>query len=288
MAGVVVTIIKSSVGNFRPVLLNCCRSASTQIKPLKSVRNYASTVPARPDYTFRQLLDYRTFTYTYILGDNASKKAVIIDPVLEMVERDVQLCSQLGLDLVFALNTHMHADHITGSGEIGKIFKNCKSVIAKFTPAKAGLYVDDGDIIEFGKFSLECRSTPGHTDGCMTFVWHDKGMVFTGDAIFVRGCGRTDFQQGSPEKLYKSCHEKILSLPDHFLLYPGHDYSGHTVTTVEEEKKFNPRLTKSIEGFKQTMESLNLPPPKYIDVAIPGNLVDGLLEKDSASATVTS
>jgi len=289
MASVVAQVMKASLGRLGPGMKTGCSggrwSASSTFKPLQSVRFYAGAV-ANADYTFRQLLDYKTWTYTYILGDNDSKEAVIIDPVLEMVPRDVNLCTQLGFKLVYALNTHMHADHITGSGPIGKLTGTCKSVISKHTPAKSSVYVDEGDIVKFGRFQLECRSTPGHTDGCMTFVWHEKGMAFTGDAIFVRGCGRTDFQQGSPKKLYESCHEKILTLPDHFLLYPGHDYAGHMVTTVGEEKKFNPRLTKSLEEFTTIMNNLNLGMPKYIDVAIPGNLVDGLIdEQKKASAS---
>jgi sulfur dioxygenase len=236
------------------------------------------------DYTFKQLLDYRTFTYTFLLADNASGECVLIDPVYEQADRDTQLIKELGLKLIYGINTHMHADHVTGTGLLKKQFPDCQSVIAKFTQAKADKYVDDGDILKFGKFQLECRSTPGHTDGCMTYVWHEQAMAFTGDALLIRKCGRTDFQQGSPEKLYQSVHNKIFTLPDHFLLYPGHDYAGHMVTTVAEEKKYNQRLTKSLEEFTKIMNNLNLPYPKFIDEAIPGNMVDGEIEPKKAAA----
>ncbi|ESN93762.1 hypothetical protein HELRODRAFT_115427 [Helobdella robusta] len=242
-------------------------------------KNFSTSGPQPSNLTFRQLLDYATFTYTYILGDNASKKAIIIDPVLERVERDAKLLKELQFDLIYALNTHMHADHITGSGELGRIFQNCKSVISKHTSAQAQKYIDDGDVIEFGKFKLECLSTPGHTDGCVSYLLRDHGLVFTGDALFVRGCGRTDFQQGIPQLLYNSVHKKLFSLPDHFLIYPGHDYNGNMSSTVWEEKTYNPRLTKPFEEFKKIMDNLNLPKPKLIDVAVPGNMVDGLLDK---------
>jgi len=232
------------------------------------------------DHTFKPLLDYRTFTNTYILADNATGEAVIIDPVLEQVERDANLLKELGLKLIYGINTHMHADHVTGTGLLKKHFPACKSVISNKSPAKADWHIDDGDVIRFGKFSLECRNTPGHTDGCMTYVWHEKSMAFTGDALLIRKCGRTDFQNGSAEKLYKSVHSKILSLPEHFQLYTGHDYSGHFVTTVGEEKKWNTRLTKPLEEFVQIMENLHLPNPQFIGEAIPGNLEDGDLRHD--------
>jgi sulfur dioxygenase len=227
------------------------------------------------DYIFRPLFDEKTWTYTFLLGDPESREAVIIDPVHEQAERDVKLARELDLNLVYGLNTHMHADHVTGTGMIRKRVPTFKSVIAKATPARADRYIVDGDIINFGKFELECRSTPGHTDGCMTFVWHEKAMVFTGDAVLIRKCGRTDFGQGDPEKLYRAVHEKIFTLPDHFLLYPGHDYEGHIVSTVGEEKKWNTRLNKPLNEFVYIMKNLNLPLPKYIDVAVPGNIMDG-------------
>jgi len=230
------------------------------------------------DYTFRQLLDYRTFTYTYLLADTATGEAVIIDPVYEQAERDATLVKELGLNLIYGVNTHMHADHVTGTSRLKSHFPKCLSVIAEKSGAKADKHINDGDLIRFGKFALECRSTPGHTDGCMTYVWHEKNMAFTGDALLIRKCGRTDFQNGSPKLLYQSVHSRILSLPDHFLLYPGHDYSGQLVTSVAEEKKLNTRLTKPLDEFVNIMNNLNLPYPKFIDEAVPGNLVDGEIE----------
>jgi len=252
---------------------------------IASSRPY-STVPSATghDFTLKQLLDYRTFTYTFLLADNESGECVLIDPVYEQVDRDAQLIKELGLKLIYGINTHMHADHVTGTGLLKKKFPSMQSVIAKYTEAKADKYVGDGDVIKFGKFQLECRSTPGHTDGCMTYVWHEKSMAFTGDALMIRKCGRTDFQQGSPQKLYESVHKKIFTLPDYFLLYPGHDYAGHTVTTVAEEKKWNGRLTKSLDEFTNIMNNLNLPYPKFIDEALPGNMVDGEVEPKGAAA----
>ncbi|KAL3884289.1 hypothetical protein ACJMK2_024437 [Sinanodonta woodiana] len=228
------------------------------------------------DLIFRQLLEYKSFTYTYLLADPQTKEAILIDPVYETAERDVKLVHDLGLNLVYGVNTHVHADHITGTGEIKKKIPTCKSVISKISEAQADVKVKEGDKIKFGKFEIECRSTPGHTNGCMTYVLHNKGLVFTGDALLIRGCGRTDFQQGSAETLYKSVHEKILSLPPDYRLFPAHDYTGQTSTTVEEEKKCNPRLTKTLPEFVKIMKELNLPYPKQIDRALPANMVCGL------------
>lgn len=243
-----------------------------------NVRHCAAAAYGNGDSIFRQLLDYNTYTYTYLLADKDSKDAVLIDPVLQMVDRDIKLAEELGVRIIYGINTHMHADHITGTGQLKKRLKNLNSVISKYTSAKADIHVDDGQIIKFGKFQLECRSTPGHTDGCMTYVWHEKGMAFTGDALLIRGCGRTDFQQGSPTKLYESCHKKILSLPEHFLLFPCHDYNGRMVTSVAEEKKWNLRLTKPLQEFIKIMDNLNLAPPKYINEAVPANENDGIVK----------
>lgn len=225
---------------------------------------------------FRQLLDYKSYTYTYLLADIKTREAVIIDPVIEMVERDCKLVKDLGVKLVYALNTHVHADHITGTGEIKKKIPTCKSVISAVSEAVADVHLKDGDHVDFGEFQLQSRSTPGHTNGCMTFVWHDRKMAFTGDAILVRGCGRTDFQQGDAGRLYDSVHNKIFSLPDDFRLFPAHDYTGQTMTTVKEEKSHNPRLTRTKEDFIQVMKELNLPYPKQIDRALPANMVCGV------------
>ncbi|XP_013881071.1 persulfide dioxygenase ETHE1, mitochondrial [Austrofundulus limnaeus] len=225
---------------------------------------------------FRQLFEKESSTYTYLLADKTTKEAVIIDPVLETLDRDVKLVKELGLMLKVAVNTHCHADHITSTGLMKRKIDGLKSAISKCSGAAADIKLSEGDEIKFGKFHLGVRETPGHTDGCITLVLCDKSMAFTGDALLIRGCGRTDFQQGSSSKLYQSVHEKILSLPEDCLLYPAHDYLGQTVSTVGEELKFNPRLTKPLEEFVKIMDNLNLAKPKKIDVALPANIVCGL------------
>ncbi|KAM3615310.1 uncharacterized protein V6R79_026414 [Siganus canaliculatus] len=225
-----------------------------------------------------QLFESESSTYTYLLADRETKDAVLIDPVLETVDRDVKLINELGLNLKVAVNTHCHADHITGSGLLKKKLTGLKSAISKFSGAKADILLAEGDKIPFGKHYLTVRRTPGHTDGCVTLVTNDESMAFTGDALLIRGCGRTDFQQGSPKTLYESVHQKIFTLPEHCLIYPAHDYTGRTVSTVGEERKFNPRLTKDLQEFVKIMDNLNLPKPKKIDVSVPANLVCGVHE----------
>ncbi|CAF0995743.1 unnamed protein product [Brachionus calyciflorus] len=227
---------------------------------------------------FRQLVDNATYTYTYILADLKSREAVIIDPVYEKVERDVELINQLELKLKYALNTHVHADHITGSGRIKSFMPNVKSVISEASKAVADIHIKDGDKIQFGNEFLHVLGTPGHTNGCLTFVSHTAKIAFTGDALLIRGCGRTDFQQGNSEVLYDSIHKKILSLPDEYSVFPGHDYMGRTSSSIGEEKRFNPRLTQNKEDFIETMKNLNLVYPRLMDVAVPANMVCGLQE----------
>lgn len=225
---------------------------------------------------FRQLFESSSSTYTYLLADADSKDAVLIDPVLETVDRDIKLIDELGLKLTVAVNTHCHADHITGTGLLKKKVFGLKSAISKFSGATADILLSEGDNITFGKHCLTVRETPGHTDGCVTLVTEDQSMAFTGDTLLIRGCGRTDFQQGCAKRLYASVHGKIFTLPDHCFIYPAHDYKGQTVSTVEEEKKYNPRLTKTLEEFVDIMNNLNLPKPKKIDISVPANLVCGL------------
>lgn len=273
-------------GALRTASFNAVRGGTIACRSHATVTNSVSFKPKiqervemaeAQDHIFRQLFDFRTFTYTYLLADDKTKEAVLIDPVFEQLERDLGILHDLGLSLVYGVNTHMHADHVTSTGRL-KQQTECKSLISKASGARADRYLVDGDLIKFGNQVLECRSTPGHTDGCMTFVWHEKAMAFTGDALLIRKCGRTDFQQGDARKLYEMVHSKILSLPDHFLLYPGHDYSGQTVTSVAEEKRLNQRLTKPIDEFVKIMEGLNLPYPKFIDIALPSNLIDGEID----------
>ncbi|XP_063704919.1 persulfide dioxygenase ETHE1, mitochondrial-like [Culicoides brevitarsis] len=229
-----------------------------------------------PDFFFRQLFDGKSSTYTYLLSDLTSKTAVIIDPVLEQAERDAKLITELGFTLKYAMNTHMHADHITGTGYLKKLLPGTQSVISRASGAQADRYLTDNELVKFGKFEIKAVATPGHTSGCMSFVLEDQGCVFTGDTLLVRGCGRTDFQEGDAKTLYKSVHERIFTLPDYFKLFPAHDYKGFSETTVGEEKKYNPRLSKDLDTFVQIMDNLNLPLPKFIDVAVPANKVCGL------------
>ncbi|XP_056449103.1 persulfide dioxygenase ETHE1, mitochondrial isoform X3 [Gadus chalcogrammus] len=174
------------------------------------------------------------------------------------------------------VNTHCHADHITGSGQLKRRVTGLQSAISRLSGASADLLLSEGDTIPFGRHVLTVRETPGHTDGCVTLVLGDQSLAFTGDALLIRGCGRTDFQQGCAKRLYDSVHKKIFTLPDQCLVYPAHDYKGQTVSTVGEERRFNPRLTKNLEEFIDIMNNLNLQKPAKIDIAVPANLVCGL------------
>lgn len=223
---------------------------------------------------FRQLFDPQSSTYTYLLGDADSGEGVLVDPVFEQAQRDAALINELGLKLVATLETHVHADHVTGGWMLKRQFGS-DIVISKASGAQgADRYVVDGDEVAFGKRHLQIRSTPGHTDGCLTFVLDDESMAFTGDCLLIRGSGRTDFQQGEARAMFRSVHDRIFTLPEDCLLYPAHDYRGLTVTSVAEERKFNPRLGGQIgeEDFAGYMENLNLPHPKQIEVAVPANM----------------
>lgn len=235
-------------------------------------------IPLTKDFLFRQMFDPVSSTYTYLLADTGSKIAILIDPVVEWAERDKKVIEELGLTLKYAVNTHMHADHITGTGKLKSLLPGCQSMISERSGAKADVLLGPNDKIQFGRHHLLVLPTPGHTEGCVTYVCYEQGMAFTGDALLIRGCGRTDFQGGSAEVLYKSVHSKIFTLPLNYKLYPAHDYNGRTVTTVAEEKALNPRLSKSLEEFVDIMNNLNLPYPKMIDTALPANQVCGLFE----------
>ncbi|OYY66564.1 MAG: MBL fold metallo-hydrolase [Burkholderiales bacterium 28-67-8] len=223
---------------------------------------------------FRQLFDPATSTYTYLLGDPPAGEAVLIDPVFENAPRDAALLHELGLRLVATLDTHVHADHVTGAW---RLKQRCGSVIA-LSGVSGAANVDRAlghqDRVVFGSRYLEVRATPGHTAGCMSFVLDDASMAFTGDSLLIRGCGRTDFQQGSASELFRSVHEQIFSLPGDCLLYPGHDYRGLTVTSVAEEKRFNPRLGGNVSAsdFVGYMRHLGLPHPRLMAQAVPANL----------------
>jgi glyoxylase-like metal-dependent hydrolase (beta-lactamase superfamily II)/rhodanese-related sulfurtransferase len=235
---------------------------------------------------FRQLFDPQSSTYSYVLGDPQSREAVLIDPVFEQARRDAALIDELGLKLVATVETHVHADHVTGAWLQKQRFGSAIVISADSGAEGADRYVKHGERIAFGKRYLEVRATPGHTSGCITLVLDDESRAFTGDALLIRGSGRTDFQQGDPRALYRSVRSQILSLPPTCLLYPGHDYRGLTVTSVAEEQRFNPRLGgQAAEGdFVGYMNNLGLPHPKLMDVAVPANLRVGRPESDAALA----
>ena len=222
---------------------------------------------------FRQLFDAKSWTYTYLLADEDTKEAILIDPVIDQLERDVGLIADLGLTLRYALDTHVHADHVTATG-VMRDRLGARSVVSE----RAGVgcadeLVKEGDVIRFGRYGVEVLETPGHTSGCLTYVTLDRAMAFTGDALLIRGCGRTDFQEGSAPTLYRSVHDKVFALPASTLIYPGHDYRGHTVSTVEEERRLNPRLGggKTQDEFVTIMSQLDLAYPAQIDRALPLN-----------------
>lgn len=224
---------------------------------------------------FRQLFEPDTCTYTYLLGCERTGRAVLIDPVVGEVDKYIALLGESNLTLVYTMETHVHADHVTGSGLLRERLGS-KSVVHRDAGALcADLLVTDGVLLQVGGMEFTVRHTPGHTEGCVSYVMADR--VFTGDALFIGGCGRTDFQQGSAGKLYDSIHGKLFILPPDTLVYPGHDYSGNTVTTIRQEMNKNPRLGggKTREEFIAIMADLNLPYPKYIDRALPANQACG-------------
>lgn len=233
---------------------------------------------------FRQLFDPESSTYTYVLADGESRDAVIIDPVFEQVRRDLALLEELDLRLRVSVETHVHADHVTGAWLL-KERTGCELAVSANSGAEgADRHLQDGDRIPFGSRALSARATPGHTGGCMTYVLDDQSMAFTGDCLLIRGCGRTDFQEGDSRTMYRSVHEKIFSLPDACLLYPGHDYKGLTVTSVGEEKRHNPRLGGDIDehDFAGYMDNLGLAHPKKLDIAVPANLKSGKPDEEGA------
>jgi len=230
----------------------------------------------------RQFFDRESCTYTYLLMDKATHEAVLIDPVLELVDRDLEALDSVGAKLLYVLNTHVHADHITGSGLLKQKFSEkgvtVKSVISKASEAQADVLLEDGDTIYFGQQTLVSRNTPGHTPGCVTYLLNNNTHAFCGDTLLIRGCGRTDFQGGDPATLYDSVWKTLFSLTESTVLYPAHDYSGRPYTTVGEEKKFNPRLTKSKDEFIELMKKRfdGSSYPKKIDASLPANMKCGV------------
>jgi len=226
----------------------------------------------------RQLFDEESSTYTYLLWDKSTKDAILVDPVDVQVDRDLEEINSLGLNVVYALNTHAHADHITGTGILKQRIDQLQSVISAASGAKSDIQILHGDKIVFGGRYVEVRSTPGHTEGCVSYLADDGSFVLTGDALLVSGCGRTDFQGGSADTLYDSVHGQLFTLGDATVVYPAHDYKSRTHTTIGIEKENNPRLggTKSKEDFAEIMSNLNLSYPKKIDVAVPANMRCGV------------
>lgn len=240
---------------------------------------YPSSGAVQAQHVLRQLFDPESCTYTYLIGCKVTNQAVLIDPVLEQKTRDLTILSEMGFELAYVLNTHCHADHVTSGGMIKKELPKVQTIISEASAAKSDIKVQDGSVVSFGSLRLEVLATPGHTNGCVTFLLRSPAgpaMVFTGDALLIRGCGRTDFQQGNSGTLYESIHQRIFTLPDDTIVYPGHDYKGNLSSTVGEEKVHNPRLSKGKEEFIKIMSELNLPYPKRIDVAVPANLVCGV------------
>ena len=230
---------------------------------------------------FRQLFDSTSGTYTYLLARRSGGEALIIDPVLEKVDRYLQLVRELDVKLVKAIDTHLHADHITGLGAL-RDRTHCITVMGEQTKADVvSMRVAEGDRVDIEGLALDVLYTPGHTDDSYCYLM--DGRVFSGDTLLIRGTGRTDFQNGDPRAQYDSIFNKLLKLPDETLLYPAHDYKGDTVSTIGEERHFNPRLqVKSVQEYVELMNNLKLPNPKMMDVAVPANMHVGLHQDEIA------
>jgi sulfur dioxygenase len=230
---------------------------------------------------FRQLFDQTSGTYSYLLASRRGGEALIIDPVLEKVDRYLQLVRELDLKLVKAVDTHMHADHITGLGAL-RDKTRCTTVMGEQTKADVvSIRLTDGDKLTIEGLSLDVLYTPGHTDDSYSFAMPDR--VFTGDTLLIRGTGRTDFQNGDPRAQYESIFGRLLKLPESTLVYPAHDYKGDTVSTIGEEKVYNPRLqVKSVDEYVELMNNLKLSNPKMMDVAVPANMKVGLHQEEVA------
>ena len=230
---------------------------------------------------FRQLFDQASGTYSYLLASRSGGEALIIDPVLEKVDRYLQLVRELDLKLVKALDTHLHADHVTGLGAL-RDRTHCITVMGEQTKADVvSMRLSDGDKLTIEGLVLDAIYTPGHTDDSYSFLMQDR--VFTGDTLLIRGTGRTDFQNGDPRAQYDSIFNRLMKLPEDTLVYPAHDYKGDTVSTIGEEKRHNPRLqVRSVDEYVELMANLKLPNPKMMDVAVPANMHVGLHQEDLA------
>jgi sulfur dioxygenase len=236
---------------------------------------------------FRQFFDQASSTYSYLLADEATREAVLIDSVFEQHARDAALLRELGLKLRFVVDTHCHADHVTGAWLMRRDFGCQVALSSVYGASNVDVPLQHANVLRFGGHSLEVRATPGHTDGCLSFVSADRKQVFTGDALLVRGAGRTDFQQGDAGRLFRSINEQIFSLSDDCAIYPAHDYDGRTSSSVGEERRFNPRIGGGAreEDFAGYMRNLALPHPKQLAVALPANLRSGRPEGADAGPT---
>jgi sulfur dioxygenase len=230
---------------------------------------------SKANIIFRQLFDKETSTFTYLIADAETKEAVIIDSVLENFDRDVKLIEELGLDLKYSLETHIHADHVTAAAKFKEKLGVETAVNENAKVDCASIFLKDQQELKFGNLILKAFYTPGHTDTCMSYLVND--MLFTGDCLFIRGTGRTDFQNGDSQEMFNSIRNIIFNLPDETKIYPGHDYKGMSESRVSEEKEFNPRINLSVDKkqFVEIMANLDLSQPKNIHVAVPANLECG-------------
>ncbi|MBE9140335.1 MBL fold metallo-hydrolase [Nodosilinea sp. LEGE 07088] len=224
---------------------------------------------------FRQLFDHDSYTYTYLIADIRLREAILVDSVIEQVERDLRLLNELGLTLRYCLETHVHADHVTGADKL-RAATGCLGVVPMHAQVScADRHIADGDRLTLGDITIEAIATLGHTDSHMAYRVNDD-RVLTGDALFIRGCGRTDFQSGDAGTLYDSVTQRLFTLPDSTLVYPAHDYHGHTVSTIAEEKQWNPRFVgRDRLAFIEFMNALDLPDPKKMMEAVPANELCG-------------
>jgi sulfur dioxygenase len=223
---------------------------------------------------FRQLFDTQSSTYTYLVADQEAGEALLVDPVFEHARRDAALIGELGLRLVATLETHVHADHVTAAWLLRRQLGSRIAIGAASGAEGADRYLAHGEQLRFGRRHLEARATPGHTGGCTSYVLDDASMAFTGDTLLIRGCGRTDFQEGDARTLFRSVRERIFSLPDACLVYPAHDYRGLCASSVGEERRHNPRLGETVgeDDFVGYMKNLGLAHPKQMERAVPANL----------------
>ncbi|HIL60053.1 MAG TPA: MBL fold metallo-hydrolase [Porticoccaceae bacterium] len=228
-------------------------------------------------FIFKQLFDQKSATLSYLLADAKSHQAIFIDSVYEQHERDLSLVHELGLELLVCLETHCHADHVTGAWLL-KHTTGCRIMASEHSGIEMlDRSLTQGSRVEFGVHALMVVETPGHTDGCISFVFDDESMVFTGDSLLIRGCGRTDFQQGSAHKLFHSIKDRLFTLPDECIVYPAHDYSGRTASSIGEEKSLNPRIggQANENDFVGYMDNILLDHPKNLEIAVPANIKAG-------------